>query len=55
MLTVLKIISNPNKVKLTVNMILIVEIISVKNNSYLQRLKSNLFNIVVHSKVIKID
>jgi len=51
--SILQIRSNPKNIKLPINMILTVEIISVKKQ--LSPKKSNLFEMVVHSEVIKID
>lgn len=50
-----KVLENPYNIELPVGMILTVEIIETKENSYLQRSTSNLFDMVVEGELIKIE
>lgn len=50
-----KVLENPNKIQLPDGMILTVEIIETKENSYVQQSTSNLFDMVMKSEMIIIE
>lgn len=50
-----KIIENPNNIKLPEGMILTIEIIETRENSYVQKTSSNLYDMVLQSELIKIE
>ena len=50
-----KVLENPNQIELPEGMILTVEIIETKENSYVQRSTSNLYDMVLESELIKIE
>ena len=54
-LTLNKVLKNPNKLDVSDNMILTVQIIETKENSYIQRATSNLFDMVLESEMIRVD
>ena len=50
-----KILENPNKMEIPKGMILTVEIIETKDKSYIQKSRSNLYDLVLESELIKIE
>ena len=50
-----KVLENPENFQLPEGMILTVEIIETKKDSYIQRSSSNLYDLVVESELIKIE
>ncbi|WP_298144058.1 hypothetical protein [Flavobacterium sp.] len=50
-----KVLENPNNIEFPVGMILTVEIIETKENSYVQKSTSNLFDLVFEGELIKIE
>lgn len=50
-----KILENPDKVKLPRGLIITVKIIEVRENSYLQRTTSNLYDLVLEKEMIKME
>lgn len=50
-----KFLENPNNIEFPKGLVLTVEIIETKNNSYIQKSSSNLFDMVLESEMIKID
>jgi len=50
-----KILENPNKMELPKGMILTIEIIEVKDKSYIQKSTSNLYDMVLESELLKIE
>ena len=50
-----KFLENPNNIQFPKGMILTTEIIETKENSYIQKSSSNLFDMVLESEMIKID
>ena len=53
--TLKKIVENPNKIPLSKDMVLTVEIIETKENSYMQRSTSNLYDMVIESEMMRVD
>lgn len=54
-LEIKEVLENQNNVELPEGMILTVEIIETKENSYIQKSTSNLYDMVLESELIKID
>lgn len=50
-----KVLENPNEIELPEGMILTIEIIETKENSYIQRSTSNLYDMVLESELFKIE
>jgi len=50
-----KILENPNNIEFPEGMILTIEIIETKENSYIQKSTSNLFDMVLKSELFKIE
>ncbi|KAB1066066.1 hypothetical protein [Salibacter halophilus] len=50
-----KVLENPNNIELPEGMILTIEIIETKENSYVQKSTSNLYDMVLESELIKIE